>query len=257
MKNSISDQQYRRRWNRNELIRAFNLYCQTPFGKIHNRNTDIISLASSIDRSPSAVSWKLANFARLDPTLAQRNIKGASHGSKEEELIWKEFESDWESLAFESERLRLGDDGLAALAAKQEFPEGRNRETLVRVRVNQDFFRRAVLNAYDSACCLTGIRVPELLCASHIVPWSIDTTNRTNPSNGLCLNALHDRAFDRGLITISQDFKVVVSSRLAKLDDPNLKMMLADFEGKPIFMPRHFVPRPEFIEHHNTQIFQR
>jgi len=80
--------------------------------------------------------------------------------------------------------------------------------------------------------------------------------NRTNPSNGLCLNALHDRAFDRGLITISQDFKVVISSRLAKLEDPNLKMMLADFDGKPIFVPRHFVPRPEFIEHHNTKIFQ-
>ena len=183
-------------------------------------------------------------------------FKGASHGSKEEELIWKEFESNWDGLTFESERLRLGEDGLAAIVPPSEFPEGRTRESLVRVRVNQDFFRRAVLSAYDSACCLTGINIPELLCASHIVPWSVDPNNRTNPSNGLCLNALHDRAFDRGLMTINSDFRIVVSSKFGKFGEPNLKTMLMDFNGKQISMPKHFVPRSDFLQHHRTHIFQ-
>ena len=70
------------KWTREELIIAFNLYCKIPFGKIHIHNPDIISLAKILGRTPSAVSWKLANFASLDPFLKKRNISGASHGSK-------------------------------------------------------------------------------------------------------------------------------------------------------------------------------
>jgi len=253
----MNDPTPRRRWTRNELICTFNLYCRMPFGKIHNRNPAVISLAETLGRSASAVSWKLANFARLDPTLAKRNIKGASHGSKEEEVIWREFESNWEGLAFESERLRLGEDAWSDVGSALGFPEGQTRESLVRVRVNQTFFRQAVLNAYNSVCCVTGIEAPELLCASHIVPWSVDVKNRTNPSNGLCLNAFHDRAFDRGLMTINDDFTIRVSSKIVKLESLSLKTMLLDFQGKAIAMPRHFVPRLEFLEHHRSHIFQR
>src|SRR6266849_9232768 len=95
----------RRDWSREELIVAFNLYCTIPFGRIHIRNPQIIELAKLIGRTPSALSWKLANFARLDPALQKRNIAGASHGAQAEVEIWKEFNSNWEALSFESERL--------------------------------------------------------------------------------------------------------------------------------------------------------
>jgi len=95
----------RREWTRDELIMAFNLYCKIPFGRIHLRNPQVIELASAIGRSPSAVSWKLANFARLDPTLKKRNIAGASHGARSEIEIWDEFNGNWEKLSFESEHL--------------------------------------------------------------------------------------------------------------------------------------------------------
>jgi len=55
--------------------------------------------------------------------------------------------------------------------------------------------------------------IPELLIASHIIPWARDDKNRMNPANGLCLNALHDKAFDKGLITITPDFVVRISDR--------------------------------------------
>lgn len=246
----------RRNWTRNELILAFNLYCQTPFGRIHNRNPEVIALATAIGRTPSSVSWKLANFARLDPTLARRHIKGAGHGSKEEERIWREFESDWDGLVFESEKLRLGADRLDVMRSTTPFPEGGTRESLVRLRVNQGFFRNAVLNAYGASCCISGINVPELLCASHIVPWAEDSRNRTNPSNGLCLNALHDRAFDRGLITVSTEFTVLISSRIADLSEGVGTSMLLRCSGKPIAIPQHFVPDKKFLKYHNEHIFR-
>src|SRR5580704_5191722 len=97
----------RRPWTREELIVAFNLYCKIPFGKIDKGNPQLIELARVVGRSPSAVSWKLANFARLDPALQDRNIAGASHGAKADVEIWEEFKKDWEKLAFESERLLI------------------------------------------------------------------------------------------------------------------------------------------------------
>ena len=102
------------------------------------------------------------------------------------------------------------------LEEAHEFPEGRSREAIIRVRVNQGFFRAAVLASYSARCCITGLSIPQLLMASHIVPWSVDAKNRTNPQNGLCLNAIHDRAFDCGLLTVTTDLKVKLSPRVPK-----------------------------------------
>src|SRR6267378_521317 len=139
----------RRDWTREELIVAFNLYCKIPFGKIHIRNPLVIELAKAIGRTPSAVSWKLANFARLDPALKKRNIAGAAHGAKAEVEIWNEFSKDWERLTFESELLLEQMTGRSSehVEAVREFPKGKTRETIVRTRVNQSFFRAAVLAA--------------------------------------------------------------------------------------------------------------
>jgi putative restriction endonuclease len=248
----------RRDWTREELIVAFNLYCKIPFGRIHIRNPLIIELAKSIGRSPSAVSWKLANFARLDPALKKRNIAGATHGAQAEVEIWKEFNNNWEKLAFESERLLETITGRAPAAEEEAetFPEGRSREAVVRTRVNQGFFRAAVLAAYGARCCITGLSLPELLNASHIVPWSVDVKNRTNPRNGLCLNAIHDRAFDCGLITVAPNLKVKVSPRARNGDtDRAAEEFLCRFENAPISLPRRFTPEEVFLRYHNDHVF--
>lgn len=250
-------------WSREELILAFNLYCKTPFGKIHVRNPDIIALADLLHRTPSAVSWKLANFARLDPSLRARNITGASHGSKEEISIWNEFNDNWEKLGFESEKLladkkgELIEDSIPLIDADKPIA-GADKERVVLTRVNQHFFRVMVLAAYNNECCITGLSVLELLNASHIIPWSVDKENRVNPQNGLCLNVLHDRAFDRGLITITTDYKVKISPRLkARKNDEPLKRLLAIYDGAPISLPDRFVPDPNFLKYHNENVFQQ
>lgn len=245
-------------WTRDQLILAFNLYCKTPFGKIHIRNPDIISLAAILNRTPSAVSWKLANFASLDPSLKMRNIAGATHGGKLEKEIWDEFNADWEKLSFESEALRIEMSGPPQTVDEELiFPEGKTREAIVRTRVNQGFFRAAVLAAYDSKCCITGICVGDLLFASHIVPWSKDTKNRTNPRNGLCLNAIHDRAFDRGLMTITSDYKVMISPQIRSISGPGIDSLIHKYDQVKINVPPRFAPEKTFLEYHQDVIFQK
>jgi len=252
----------RSNWTREELILAFNLYCKIPFGTIHNRNPHVIALARLLGRSTSAVSWKLANLARLDPSLQARNIAGATHGSELDAEVWKEFSGSWERLAFESERLlarrmRRPVEQVADIDLEGLPKAGKEREAMVRQRVNQAFFRRMVLSAYNWRCCVTQLALPELLVASHISPWSKDETNRVNPRNGLCLNALHDRAFDAGLMTITPDLRVQLSPALHRsVRHPAIKGMLVRFEGRRIRLPERFLPDPELIRYHNRHVFR-
>jgi putative restriction endonuclease len=247
----------RRNWSRDELIVAFNLYCQIPFGRIHNRNPEIIALAKALARTPSALSWKLANFARFDPAVRGRNLSGATHGSALEHDVWEEFHQDWNKLAFESEKakaklldIELGEE------LREDFPEGRVRLSEVAIRVNQAFFRSAVLAAYEYKCCITGLAIPELLCASHIVPWSVDIHNRTNPCNGLSLNAIHDRAFDRGLISIGTNYKVQISPSILKAKGEATHDLLLRYSGTTIKLSDRFRPTKSFLEYHNAVVFR-
>jgi putative restriction endonuclease len=250
------------KWTREELIIAFNLYCKIPFGKIDHRNPEIISLAKALGRTPSAVSWKLANLASLDPSLKKRNIAGASHGSKMDVEVWNEFNGDWDKLAFESEKLLAQRMGKQVEEVSEvdlvDLPKiGKERDALVKIRVNQGFFRKAVLAAYNFQCCITGLEVTELLNASHIVPWSKDESNRINPRNGLCLNAIHDRAFDRGLLTIMPDFTVKVS-KLVKRGGASeaAQNFLLRYDGLEIYKPARFMPDSKFLRYHNKNIFR-
>lgn len=247
-------------WTREEHIIAFNLYCQIPFGRIHMGNPRVIELARLIDRSVGSVSYKLSNFARLDPALQARGIRGNEHGAKGEEEVWHEFSEHPEALAYESERLlaaRLGKpvEEVADIDTRDLPVEGIEREATVRVRVNQSFFRRRIISAYEFRCCVTGIAVPELLVASHIVPWAKDIANRLNPRNGLCLNALHDRAFDRGLMWVDEDFVIQFEERfhlMASESDKGLEWLMS-FAGKQLRLPKRFRPDPILLRQHADQ----
>jgi putative restriction endonuclease len=237
---------------------AFNLYCQIPFGTIHMRNPRIVDLARLLGRSAGSVSYKLSNFARLDPALQMRGIKGNPHGARGEAEVWEEFADDPESLAFESDQLlaeRLGKplEVVSEISVRYLPPEGIEREAIIRVRVNQSFFRRRILSAYDFQCCITGLKVRELLVASHIVPWSQDAQNRLNPRNGLCLNPLHDRAFDRGFMWIDDQLCVRFSSAVTGRSESDLAFQwLTSFDGSRLRLPANFTPDRRLLEEHRT-----
>lgn len=251
-----------RLWSRDELIIAMGLYCRIPFGKLHSRNPEIIKLAGLLGRTPSSVAYKLVNFASLDPALKARGIRGASNASRLDKAIWIEFVDHWNVFPFESELLRAKLEGTTVEKLNNlnddELPrQGRTREQIVKVRVNQAFFRSAVMAAYENTCCITGIRNPELLIAGHIRPWGLDEENRLNPRNGLAINALHDKAFDAGLITITPDYIIRVSSELEKTpkSDP-IRFFFTKYVNRPIILPSRFLPDKEFLKYHNDVRFR-
>lgn len=239
----------RKPWTRDELLLAINLYCKTPFGRIHVRNPDIIELAEKLGRTPGSISYKLANFSSLDQTLDR---KGAANVSKLDIKVWAEFYDDWEAKLSESESKMeelKGEPEVREDVPEYKIVEGETREAIVKTRVNQGLFRKIILSSYDGKCCITGINNAELLIASHIIPWSRDTQNRLNPMNGVCLNALHDRAFDKGLITINKDYRVVVSKK-AKHE------LLLKYNSAQISMPSRFRPDQNFLKFHRNEIFR-
>ncbi|HSG23967.1 MAG TPA: HNH endonuclease [Azonexus sp.] len=250
------------RWTKSQLKLAFHLYCQLPFGKLHSRNREIIELAGLIGRTPSALAMKLVNFASLDPAITSTGRKGLDGASKLDREIWSEFHADWEGLAFECEQLRLQfwpnltvDRSEEAQIDDFEDFTGETRRVFTEQRIKQNFFRRAVLASYRGRCCMSGLSEPRLLIASHIVPWSKDKKNRLNPSNGLCLSAIHDRAFDKGLITLTDDWRIVLSDELRKRDEPFVQSILKPLEGRTIEIPERFIPDLAFLQRHRAEIF--
>jgi len=247
-------------WTQKEHILAFNLYCKIPFTKINANYAPVKNLAKIIGRSNGSVAMKLANFARLDPELQSRNISGLSRGAKGEEEVWKEFNGNWEELSWQSEQILAQYKGESieestGISTENISAEGKERDALVKVRVNQSFFRKAILASYNHSCCITGISIPELLVASHIIPWSTDHKNRVNPSNGLCLNLLHDKAFDKGLITITPDYKIKLSGIFHEKKFKDDNNFFLPFGGNRIKLPTKFLPDKAFLIWHNENIF--
>ena len=247
-----------KKWSRHELIVAFNLYCQLPFGKIHSRNPIIMQVAKQLNRTSSSVAMKMLNFASLDPIITDSGRHGLGNASNADREIWQEFHRDWEKLALEGQ--------LYLKSAKVISPEelskidpadytGDTKKSTVEVRLKQSFFRQAVLSSYQGRCCMTGLSDQRLLIASHIIPWSKDKANRLNPSNGLCLSALHDKAFDQGLITVLPNWQIKVSKHLDKSKNEFCKLAIISLEGKTINLPEKFLPSPEFLVYHNKNIF--
>ena len=249
----------RKDWTPEQVKLAFHLYCQLPFGRLHRGNPEVISLANLIERSPSAVAMKLVNFASLDPVITASGRKGLSGASKLDQAIWDQFHADWEGLVLEVNRIRhaLGDPAAVAdLQDEDPLPDysGQTRDQLVQQRIGQTFFRRTVLSSYHDRCCITGLSEPRLLLASHIVPWGKDQANRLNPHNGLCLSALYDRAFDQGLITLDEEWRVVLSATLKK-PEPPLQKHFHSVEGQKIEFPERFSPDPQLMQYHREQVF--
>lgn len=100
--------------------------------------------------------------------------------------------------------------------------EGKEKEAVVKVRINQDKFREKLINKYKK-CCLCNVNMNELLVASHIKPQSIsDANEKLDIHNGLLMCPNHDKLFDRGYISFDDTGRILISE---KLDDNNRMYM--------------------------------
>lgn len=250
-------------WTREELILALNLYLKLPFGKMHSRTPEVIHLANLINRTPNSAAMRLTNFASVDPFHHQRGIKGLEGGKKQVQPIWDEFMNNREELLFESERILAEKEGISIedkyAEALQDIGDLKGEYNLraVKVRINQNAFRKIVIANYRSKCAITGIDIPDLLLASHIIPWSKNEQERLNPQNGICLSPLYDRAYDKGYIGINENFEVLVSSTIKEKHSLEYHAKhFAILVGTKITLPQKYYPKKEFLQFHMDTIFR-
>jgi putative restriction endonuclease len=240
------------RWSGRATLAAFSLYCRLPFGKLHARNPDIIELARALGRTPASLAMKCCNLASLDETHKQRGVRGLQKAAQLDRQVWNEFLADPETISFEAEQAVDHFTGQARLAIEDDavmpFVEGQEREALVRVRVNQRFFREMILASYSEGCAVCRLPFVELLVASHIVPWSLDGTLRMNPCNGICLCGTHDLAFERGLLLIHSDYTLHIPDRVSQANtlEP-VHTWLCRYAGQNLSLPDRWTPDPSLL----------
>lgn len=132
---------------------------------------------------------------------------------------------------------------------------GSEREVRAKHRIGQDIFRALLLRNYHQRCCLTGIDIPEVLRASHIIPWSENVINRLNPENGLCLSATYDAAFDRHLISLDEDYRLILSPAIKDhYTSESFNVHFLKLEGRMIEMPDMYLPSQQFLTEHRNKL---
>lgn len=142
------------------------------------------------------------------------------------------------------------DDDVAVNSRK-----GRDIMREVKTRQNQSAFRRIILLNYGFACCVTGLPVREVLRASHIVGWSENVNTRLLPTNGLCLAASYDAAFDRHLISFDEDYRMVLAPSLKEYcTNAAFAACFKAYEGKKLIPALKFQPSQEFLALHRAQM---
>lgn len=111
----------------------------------------------------------------------------------------------------------------------------------------QRAFAEAVKANYGNRCAITGIVTQAFLVASHIVPWSEDQSIRLDPSNGICLSLLVDRAFEKGHLLVDDDLTIRIDwGRVGH--DQALESQLRPYDGQKLSAPSDGSPRPEYLQ---------
>ncbi len=256
--------QHRQAWTHDQLLAAFFLYLRLKPAEIQDSSLPVSEFAKRIGKPKQAITAKLRTLAQLDPVVANQSATASDNVTELDNTVWKEFQRNWTATTLTARdayedvvgtyQEAADENQVSASDADYLFQKGQTREAIVEVRTNQRVFRRAILNSYDSTCCISGLNNEKLLIASHIVPWAMDAENRLNPANGLCLSALHDRAYDQGLITVLPDFSVRVAAELgAQKANSFLSDTLLRYHGKRIMLPGRFLPDPNFLTAHATR----
>ncbi|MBO9679246.1 MAG: HNH endonuclease [Acidovorax sp.] len=110
------------------------------------------------------------------------------------------------------------------LSKKGRLKEGGTREAVAQARVGQGQFRDDVLSLWQHACPVTGLSKPELLTASHIVPWSLSNEiEKIDPNNGFPFSPALDKLFDRGYVSFNDHGRLLI--KVSALDIQDLRCL--------------------------------
>lgn len=241
----------RNTWTDEEMILSLDLYYKLPFDRLNQHTPEVRKLAALIGRTPGSVALRLVNYAACDPEIVNSGRKGMISGIGKCKPYWNRYANNTEALFLQAENIK------AAMLAKpiEEVLQlnssdfvGKEKDVVIKQRINQNSFRAIILANYNEQCAISRCCIPQLLIASHIVPWSEDTNNRLNPTNGICLSPLYDKAFDKGYIGIRpNDYTVIISKELKNYKKHIFyQNCFAPIEDKPIMLPNKHNPNPDF-----------
>lgn len=259
-------------WSEDEIVLALAFYCNQPPANRdgHGKSEPLNRLAAALGRKPGSVGTKLANILACDPSMAKLGKRGMEHGSALDGRVWNRFQDHWDLLpeAVLDAILKIvpqdcqedifdillpsDTSGETPMIKKERLLPGKTD----RKAFSTIFFKQTVLNVFGNRCCLTGINEKRLLVAARIKPVSNDSSAElAQPTNGLCFDVLHGRAFEQGLATVmASDFTFHTSPRLRRTD-PWFVQYFSPYEGKPIELPKGFRPNVDFLKYHNKNIF--
>ncbi|WP_019989702.1 HNH endonuclease [Rudanella lutea] len=136
-----------------------------------------------------------------------------------------------------------------------------NGETYeIELYTREAVFRREVVRIYDDTCCVTGARVSgpfsfSMVDACHIIPFY--KTFNNHPTNGIALCPNLHRAFDKGAISIDNDYRVIVSRTF--VENESSAYSLKALAGNPIELPKdeRFLPDREAFAWHREHVFRQ
>lgn len=169
-------------------------------------------------------------------------------------VLWRQQEHAEASAIVDS--LDNGKEISEKLIELYQIPrEGRDIVATTKARVGQTFFRQMILNIYGGKCCITGLDLVPTLEASHIKGRKEDYENRMNPENGICLSSTYHKAFDAHLITLDEEYKLVLSPTLRdRYTSDAFKTYFLKRKGKPISVPDLFPPSQAFLQAHRESL---
>ena len=117
-------------------------------------------------------------------------------------------------------------------------------------------FSKEIKKNYNYMCAVCGITETEFLIARHISTWTEDKDNRLNPSNGLCLCPLHDKAFEYGYISLDDNYEIIIKETMNK--DSILFNELNKFKQKQILIKQiimqiKYLPDIKLLQNHRKK----
>ena len=230
-------------WNLSSLERAYELY----------------EFVLSETRKGDNSEW---NIKDIPKSYLQKGYCSAALKSYQEFLVSHNYEAELFDIFLRHEEFEAGladkmnldfnypDYLLSGLDKK----EGKEVVRSIKTRSNQNVFRKIILGIYNQSCCITGLNIPEINRASHIVPWSENKNLRLDPKNGLCLSATYDAAFDRNLISLDDDYRIIVSRNIREYYlNKSVNKYFKQYEGKKITLPSSYYPQKEYLADHRAK----
>jgi putative restriction endonuclease len=180
-------------------------------------------------------------------------VQGRKYNS--ETLTGKNLWTCTEAL-LEKYKLHHGTTDIEDSVAAEVDEDGRyGPEVLIRPRHGQGAFRVLITDTYQRRCTISGERTLPVLEAAHIMPY--EKSGPHEISNGLLLRADIHKLFDKGYLTVTDQYKIEVSKRIREEFENGRDYY--QYHGRDLFvLPSHKSdnPSPIFLRYHNQNVYK-